>query len=123
MQISRLSETIKKPVLYKKGNAGMWEDDHISRHLLELHLDPDCDAASRKRSTIETTVQWIETHLDNDKKSILDLGCGPGLYCELLAEHGHRVTGVDFSKRSLDYARQNATKKRPDDRLSSEELS
>jgi SAM-dependent methyltransferase len=111
MQISSLLETIKKPALYEKGNAGMWEDDHISRHLLELHLDPDCDAASRKQSTIEKTVQWIETHLGNGRKSILDLGCGPGLYCELLAEPGHQVTGVEFSKRSIDYARQSATRK------------
>ncbi len=111
MNISRILETTKKPVLFEKGNAGMWEDDHISRHLLELHLDPDCDAASRKRDTIEKTVQWIETHLDNNRRSILDLGCGPGLYCELLAGHGHRVTGVDFSERSIGYARQHATKK------------
>ncbi|MCK9592494.1 MAG: class I SAM-dependent methyltransferase [Methanoregula sp.] len=111
MQISSLLDTIKKPILYEKGNAGMWEDDHISRHLIELHLNQDCDAASRKRGTIEKTVQWIETHLDTNQKSILDLGCGPGLYCELLAEHGHRVTGVDFSERSIAYARQSTLQK------------
>ena len=111
MQISGLLKAIKKPALYEKSNASMWEDDHISRHLLELHLNQDCDAASRKRGTIEKTVQWIETHLDQPQKSILDLGCGPGLYCELLAEHGHRVTGVDFSKRSIAYARQSAAQK------------
>ena len=111
MQISSLINTIKKPALYEKGNASMWEDEYISRHLLELHLNQDCDAASRKRDTIEKTVRWIETHLDNRPKSILDLGCGPGLYCELLTEHGHRVTGVDFSKRSIAYARQSAAQK------------
>jgi 2-polyprenyl-3-methyl-5-hydroxy-6-metoxy-1,4-benzoquinol methylase len=111
MQISHLLETTTKPALYENGNAGMWEDDHISRHLLELHLSQDCDAASRKRSTIEKTVRWIETHLDNTPKTILDLGCGPGLYCELLAGHGHRVTGVDFSQRSIAYARQSAQEK------------
>jgi 2-polyprenyl-3-methyl-5-hydroxy-6-metoxy-1,4-benzoquinol methylase len=111
MQISHLLETTKKPALYEKGNAGMWEDDHISRHLLALHLSQDCDAASRKRGTIEKTVQWIETHLDKTQRTILDLGCGPGLYCELLAGHGHRVTGVDFSQRSIAYARQSAHEK------------
>jgi SAM-dependent methyltransferase len=111
MHISRLLTTIKKPTLYEKGNAGMWEDDHISRHLLELHLNQECDAASRKRITIEKTVRWIEKHLNNGEKSILDLGCGPGLYCELLAEHGHRVTGIDFSNRSIAYARQSAIQK------------
>jgi SAM-dependent methyltransferase len=111
MQISRLLEIIKHPLLYEKGNASMWEDDHISRHLLALHLDQDCDAASRKRTTIEKTVRWIEAHLDNREQSILDLGCGPGLYCELLSRRGHRVTGVDFSRRSIAYAKQSAGKK------------
>lgn len=111
MQIFRLLDTLKTPALYEKGNASMWEDDYISRHLLELHLDQDSDTASRKRGTIEKTIRWIETLQDNRQKTILDLGCGPGLYCELLAEHGHRVTGVDFSKRSIAYARESALKK------------
>lgn len=89
----------------------MWEDDHISSHLLQIHLDQETDAASRKRTTILKTVQWIESHLGGGGKEILDLGCGPGLYCELLADHGHQVTGVDFSKRSLTYAKQRAAAK------------
>nr|WP_321352302.1 class I SAM-dependent methyltransferase [uncultured Methanoregula sp.] len=111
MQISHLITTLHQPPLYEQGNASMWEDDHISRHLLELHLNPDCDAASRKRSTIEKTIQWIGTFTNTEKKSILDLGCGPGLYCELLAEAGHDLTGVDFSKRSITYAKESAGKK------------
>ena len=43
--------------------------------------------------------------------NILDLGCGPGLYSELYANEGHRVTGVDFSKTSVNYAKQEAEKK------------
>ena len=35
---------------------------------------------------------------------ILDLGCGPGLYAELLAKKGHSITGVDFSENSIQYA-------------------
>lgn len=110
MQLSRLLTTIQKPALYEKGNAGMWEDEYISQHLLELHLNPDCDAASRKRSTIEQTVRWIGMHTDSTQRSVLDLGCGPGLYCELLAKYGYRVTGVDFSKRSIAYARESAAR-------------
>jgi len=56
-------------------------------------------------------VQWIESHLIGSEKQILDLGCGPGLYCELLAEHGHQITGVDFSKCSIAYAKQTAGEK------------
>lgn len=37
--------------------------------------------------------------------SVLDLGCGPGTLCCALAEHGHRVTGVDPSAAMLAVAR------------------
>ncbi|MDD1694379.1 MAG: class I SAM-dependent methyltransferase [Methanoregula sp.] len=108
MQISSLSKIIKKPALYEKGTAEMWCDDHISRHILEMHINPDSDSASRKRSTIEKTVRWIDAIAGPGRKTILDLGCGPGLYCELLAGRGHAVTGVDFSRRSIDYAEKSA---------------
>jgi len=111
MQISEIIELSKQPGLYEKSNVSMWEDDHISRHLLDLHLNQDTDAASRKIPTVRKTVQWIESHLDGSDKQILDLGCGPGLYCELLAEHGHQVTGVDFSGRSIAYGKQAAAEK------------
>ncbi len=45
-------------------------------------------------------------HGRSKKKTILDLGCGPGLYCEQLAARGHAVTKVDFSRRSIEYAEQ-----------------
>jgi len=111
MEISKIPEIARRPGLYEKGNASMWEDDHISAHLLEIHLSQETDAASRKMDTIRQTVQWIETHLHGGQKKILDLGCGPGLYCRMLAEHGHLVTGVDYSERSIAYARQEAARK------------
>ena len=39
---------------------------------------------------------------------MLDLGCGPGLYAACLAEKDLRITGVDYSRRSIDYATQYA---------------
>ena len=44
--------------------------------------------------------------------TLLDLEvCGPGLYSELFAESGYQVTGVDFSKRSIDYAQRDLHEK------------
>ncbi len=43
--------------------------------------------------------------------NILDLGCGPGLYSEIFTNEGHMVTGVDFSKNSIEYAKREAGKK------------
>ncbi|KDN80811.1 class I SAM-dependent methyltransferase [Kitasatospora cheerisanensis] len=38
-------------------------------------------------------------------RSVLDLGCGTGVFALLLAERGHRVTGVDPAEASLALAR------------------
>jgi SAM-dependent methyltransferase len=38
--------------------------------------------------------------------TIVDFGCGPGLYTTPLSEQGALVTGVDFSENSLNYARE-----------------
>jgi len=86
-----------KPELYQKGTAVMWTDAYISKQLLEVHLNPEVDLASRKKKTIESTVKWILEKAGKNNLKILDLGCGPGLYSQLLSEKGHTVTGVDFS--------------------------
>ena len=39
---------------------------------------------------------------------VLDMGCGPGLYASRLAGLGLQVAGVDYSERSIDYARKYA---------------
>ncbi|WMW23019.1 methyltransferase domain-containing protein [Methanolobus mangrovi] len=111
MNFKDIIEFTKKPQLYAEGNAVMWTDAHISEQLLNIHLNPDIDLASRRRSSIESTVDWILNSMNMEKMNILDLGCGPGLYCEMMAEKGHKVTGIDFSKNSIEYARKEATRK------------
>ncbi len=92
----------------------MWTNPHISKQLLDIHINPDIDLGSRKKNAIERTVEWILSNCSKEKMNILDLGCGPGLYSEILAEKGHSVTGVDISKTSIEYADQEAEKKNLD---------
>jgi SAM-dependent methyltransferase len=77
--------------------------------MLKAHLDPNRNEASRKHKTIDRSVEWIiqKTGLQNGNH-ILDLGCGPGLYCTRFAEKGFAVTGIDYSKRSIQYAKEYA---------------
>jgi SAM-dependent methyltransferase len=50
-------------------------------------------------------VNWLIKNLAlKAGDSILDLGCGPGLYAARFARAGLQVTGVDYSHRSIDYA-------------------
>jgi len=109
MNINELLKLSKKPKLFERSEYLFWDDPHISKKMLEAHLNPEWDAASRKISTIDKSVKWLnkEVFLNNELK-VLDLGCGPGLYTSRLAELGYSVTGIDYSKRSINYANKNA---------------
>jgi 2-polyprenyl-3-methyl-5-hydroxy-6-metoxy-1,4-benzoquinol methylase len=99
----------KKPEPFTPGEPLFWDDPHISSQMLKAHLNPTNDLASRRPETIQRTVEWLASTLGlQTGDSLLDLGCGPGLYSSRLAEIGLRVTGVDYSRRSIEYARQYA---------------
>lgn len=89
--------------------ADLWTDEHISEQMLTYHLDPGIDLSSRKGAFIDKSVEWIRSHLNiGSGTRIADFGCGPGLYSSRLAKCGARVTGIDFSGRSISYAREEA---------------
>ncbi len=102
-----LTDAFKRPLPYEDYTAReLWTDSHISGKMLELHLDPFSDSASRRHDFIDASVDWIRSRFNIQPGSrILDAGCGPGLYTTRLARHGACVTGIDFSVRSIEYAK------------------
>ena len=114
MKIADIINNSSKPKLYERGDSVMWTDSHISKQLLDVHLNEHIDLASRKSTTIKSTVDWILANTNKKKLNILDLGCGPGLYSEIFTMKGHNVTGVDFSENSINYAQKAAKKKKLD---------
>jgi len=112
MNIELIKKLSNKPHLYEKGSSVMWTDLYISKQLLELHINPDNDMASRSHVKIEKITNWILERTDNPQMKILDLGCGPGLYAELLAKKGHSIVGVDYSENSIQYATKRAKEKK-----------
>ncbi len=104
--MENLIKHMRKPEPFAKSTAPFWDDPHISQQMLKAHLDPDSDVASRKHEAIDKAVEWIRRELTlQEGDHILDLGCGPGLYCTRFAEKGMIVTGIDYSKRSIQYAK------------------
>jgi 2-polyprenyl-3-methyl-5-hydroxy-6-metoxy-1,4-benzoquinol methylase len=101
-----LQSLTQKPPAFAPSDAPFWEDAYISQSMLAAHLDPHTDAASRRPETIEQSVAFLARQLALPAGSaVLDLGCGPGLYTQRLARLGYQVTGIDFSRNSLAYAR------------------
>ena len=109
MDIYPLKDYLKKPEPFEPGEPLFWDDPHISKQMLAVHLDPNTDLASRRSEIIEHSVSWlVETLSLKPGEAVLDLGCGPGLYATRFARHGLAVTGVDYSRRSIDYATEKA---------------
>ncbi len=103
--IAQLIELQHKPEPFTPGEPLFWDDPHISSQMLQFHLDPNTEAASHRPETIDRSVAWlIETLSLKAGDSVLDLGCGPGLYASRLARAALQVTGVDYSRRSIAYA-------------------
>lgn len=103
--LSQLLELQEKPAPFTPGEPLFWNDPHISKQMLDVHLNPDIDAASRKPEIIDRTIKWLIEILGlKPGASLLDLGCGPGLYASRFAQAGFHLTGVDYSLHSIKYA-------------------
>jgi cyclopropane fatty-acyl-phospholipid synthase-like methyltransferase len=107
-----LEEINKRPKPFEHYTASdLWTDDHTSEQMLFYHLKGDVDLSSRKTDFINRSVDWITSAFQiGPQTKIADFGCGPGLYTTRLAQRGALVTGIDFSKRSIEYARDVAAK-------------
>jgi SAM-dependent methyltransferase len=86
--------------------SDLWTDEHTSKQMLSFHLNEEIDVSSRKVE-LSTFIEWIASrfNIGRDTK-IADFGCGPGLYATRLAKSGANVTGIDFSERSIEYAKE-----------------
>jgi SAM-dependent methyltransferase len=90
----------------------LWTDEHTAKKMLECHLNESLDLSSRNKDFIDRSLKWIVSHFGiGVNTSIADFGCGPGLYTTLFAEQKADVTGIDFSERSIAYAKEMATQK------------
>ena len=88
----------------------LWTDEHRSKQMLSFHLDEEIDISSRNAAFIDRSVQWIASHFNiTTGTKVADFGCGPGLYSTRLAQKQADVTGVDFSSRSIQHAREVAS--------------
>ncbi|MHC9538481.1 MAG: cyclopropane-fatty-acyl-phospholipid synthase family protein [Vulcanimicrobiota bacterium] len=96
----------KRPAPFEFYTASdLWTDEHTSKQMLSFHLNDEIDASSRNAAFIERSVEWMASYFNIAAGTkIADFGCGPGLYATRLAHRKADVTGIDFSKRSIQHA-------------------
>lgn len=112
---------------WQPGDRLPWDDPDFSRRVLEVHLDPTTHMASRTSEVIDRHVDWLMDQLaalpaTERPRRVLEVGCGPGLYCHELARRGVETVGFDFAPAALDWARQKATSEGLDCRFLHEDL-
>jgi len=103
-ELEKINERPKPFQFYTASD--LWTDEHTSKQMLSFHLNEAIDVSSRKVKFIDRSVEWIASEFKiGSETKIVDFGCGPGLYAARLAKCGAIVTGIDFSKRSVEYAK------------------
>lgn len=108
MMFDDLYGAARRPAPYEPGEE-LWNDPHIAKGMLEAHLAPDTDAASYRPEKIGAICGNLTRAMGLKRGDrVVDLGCGPGLYCAHLAADGLRMTGIDRSENSIRYAREHA---------------
>jgi len=91
--------------------SDLWTDEHTSKQMLSFHLNEAIDVSSRNAEFINRSVEWIASEFNIGRGSkVADFGCGPGLYAKRLAKRGASVMGIDFSERSIEYAKEDAAR-------------
>lgn len=68
-------------------------------------FDEEPDHGLRQEATREAWAARLSSWMPRTAADVLDVGCGTGSLSRLLAEAGHRVTGVDLAPRMIDHAR------------------
>lgn len=100
-----LFEMLRRPGVYEPSSHLFWADEYLSQLMLQPHLNPDSDGASRTHDFIDCSAQWIGSLVaPATEKRLLDLGCGLTLYTERFHQQGFTVFGIGISTRSIEYA-------------------
>jgi len=110
--LKQLKQINEKPILWGHYTADeLWTDEYTSTQMLNYHLAEDLDISSRNKKLLERSANWIVEKFNlNAEKSVVDFGCGPGLYTSVFAKTGAKVTGIDFNEVAINYAKQKSAK-------------
>lgn len=106
-------DAVRPPRPWQDGGQLPWSDPAFSRRLLDVHLDPGTNMATRAPEIVRAHVDWLLGQLAERAGTagpwrVLDVGCGPGLYLHELAARGHGGCGFDFAPAPLRWARDHA---------------
>ncbi|WP_155729061.1 class I SAM-dependent methyltransferase, partial [Staphylococcus capitis] len=107
--MNELFNFMDNPNEFEDNGNNIWTEPRISDIIFGSHFNSEVYGGSKGIDFINETILFIKSIAPINKyKKILDLGCGPGLYSLELSKVGYDVLGVDYSQKSINYARKQA---------------
>ena len=91
----------KKGIKMKKNNLNTYDDSKVLKKYIESRIDVN---SPHNQSIKEKLLELIGNY---ENKSILDLGCGIGIFSKILSDKAKEVIGVDISSKCIEYAMKN----------------
>ncbi|MEA4804935.1 class I SAM-dependent methyltransferase [Acetobacterium wieringae] len=85
----------------KEPTAEFWDFRAEEYNLSSSTEDAQLNRKDKVQALIDKGIITSDT-------TVLDIGCGPGQFAVELAKKAKKVVGLDFSKKMVDYARENA---------------
>lgn len=79
--------------------------DELEEGWYEANDHPIALLRAENKARIPWVTQNIAHYFEERQCKVADIGCGAGFLSNALAQHGHYVTGIDLSEKSLDVAR------------------
>ncbi len=93
-----LQKALERPTLDAASTKPFWDDPYIATQMMRFHLDPNVEAASKRHAVIDAECTFLAKALNlKPGKTLIDLGCGPGLYLERWLATRAQLVGVDLS--------------------------
>lgn len=101
-----LLKALERPLLDAPSTKAFWDDPYIAAQMMRFHLDPQIEAASKRHAVIDAECAYLAKALDLKLgKTLVDLGCGPGLYLERWLTTKAHLIGVDLSSVAIETAK------------------
>lgn len=109
MEIRQLFNYIKTPHKFENSPDNIWTNEKLSSLVMNSYFDSSIYGGSYSKEFRNESLDFINQFLQ--KGSVLDIGCGPGLYSNKLAKLNYSVTGIDISQSAIKYAQKYAKEK------------
>lgn len=99
-------------LIEKDGKSLLLGDCFAEIHLegLQFHFTPQSFVQNHPEQSLKIYQQICALTAENGPHTVLDLYCGFGVTSLLLAQQGHRVTGIEYNPLSIQFAQENASK-------------